>query len=233
MKSEKSFVLGDIHGAYRALMECFDKAGFNYKDDTLICLGDVCDGWPEVNKAIDELLKVRNLVYLLGNHDDWTLKWFLYGESPDIWVKQGGSATMNSYSGDIPPEHIEFLKNARLFYKKDNKVFVHGGFDIFEELEYQEKDIFIWDRSLLHMALNLHFSGSEKNISGYDEVYLGHTPTLNYGTTEPIKVCEIYMMDTGAGWPGGVLSMMNIDTKEVFKSRQVDLLYPGVRGRGF
>ncbi len=233
MKSKRSFVLGDIHGAYRALMECFEKAGFNYKDDALICLGDVCDGWPEVNKAIDELLKINNLVYLLGNHDDWTLKWFLYGEAPDIWVKQGGRATMNSYKGKIPPEHIEFLKNARLFYKKDNKVFIHGGFNLFEELEYQEKDTFIWDRTLLHMALNLHFSGSEKNISAYDEIYLGHTPTINYGTREPLKACEIYMMDTGAGWPGGVLSMMNVDTKEVFASQQVDMLYPGIRGRGF
>ncbi len=233
MKSQRSFVLGDIHGAYRALMECFEKAGFNYKDDILICLGDVCDGWPEVDKSIDELLKIDNLVYILGNHDDWALKWFLYGDAPDIWISQGGRATMSSYRGDVPSGHIELLKNARLYYIKDNRVFTHGGFDPFEELEYQDKDIFIWDRTLLQLALNLHFSGSEKNISGFDEIYLGHTPTLNYGTNEPKKICEIYMMDTGAGWPGGVLSLMNIDTKEVFTSDHVDKLYPGIPGRGF
>ena len=85
----------------------------------------------------------------------------------------------------------------------------------------------------LHTALNLYFSDSERNITGYDEIYVGHTPTINYGFKEPLKVCEIYMMDTGAGWPGGVLSIMNIDTKEVFTSEQVDILYSGVRGRGF
>jgi len=37
-------------------------------------------------------------------------------------------------------------------------------------------------------------------------------------------------MDTGAGWEG-VLSMMNIDTKELFQSDLVADLYPGVRGR--
>jgi serine/threonine protein phosphatase 1 len=233
MKSNREFVLGDIHGAYRALMECFEKADFNYKDDTLICLGDVCDGWPEVNKAIEELLKIDNLIYILGNHDDWALKWFISGEAPDIWTSQGGRATINSYKGEIPTEHIEFLKNARLYYKTDNKVFTHGGFNIFEELEYQDKNIFIWDRTLLQLALNLHFSGSEKNITGYDEIYLGHTPTINYGIKKPKKICEIYMMDTGAGWPGGVLSLMNIDTKEVFISTEVDKLYPGIHGRGF
>ena len=104
---------------------------------------------------------------------------------------------------------------------------------MFEELEYQVKETFIWDRSLLYTALNLHFSNDERNITGYDEIYLGHTPTLNYGHKEPFKICEIYMMDTGAGWPGGVLSIMNTDTKEVFASEHVDILYPGVQGRGF
>ena len=213
MKAPRKFVIGDIHGAYRALLECFEKVNFNYKDDILICLGDVCDGWPEVNKSIDELLKIDNLVYILGNHDDWALKWFINGDAPDIWLVQGGSSTIK-------------------IYKVDNKVFTHGGFQLHEELEYQGKEAFIWDRSLLQTALNLHFTDSERNITGYDEVYLGHTPTINYGVKKPKKICEIYMMDTGAGWPGGVLSIMNTDTKEFFVSEQVDKLYPGIHGRG-
>ncbi len=231
MKSPRRFVVGDIHGAYRALMECFEKVNLNYRDDILICLGDVCDGWPEVSKSIDELLKIDNLVYILGNHDDWALKWFINGEAPDIWLMQGGSSTIRSYKGKVPHDHIEFLINARLYYKLDNKVFTHGGFQLDEEIEYQDKGAFIWDRSLLHTALNLYFSESERNITGYDEVYLGHTPTINYGISVPKKVCEIYMMDTGAGWPGGTLSIMNIDTKEYFVSEQVDRLYPGIKGR--
>jgi serine/threonine protein phosphatase 1 len=37
-------------------------------------------------------------------------------------------------------------------------------------------------------------------------------------------------MDTGAGW-AGVLSMMDIHTKEVFTSDRVPELYPEVPGR--
>ena len=161
--------MADIHGAYRAMMECFEKIDFNYKEDKLICLGDVCDGWPEVNESINELLKINNLVYILGNHDDWALKWFINGDAPDIWLKQGGSSTVNSYSKEVPYEHIELLKNARLFYKENNKVFTHGGFNLYEELEYQDKETFIWDRSLLQTALGLHFTESERNITGYDQ----------------------------------------------------------------
>jgi serine/threonine protein phosphatase 1 len=37
-------------------------------------------------------------------------------------------------------------------------------------------------------------------------------------------------MDTGAGW-SGVLTIMNIETKEFFTSDPVPVLYPGIEGR--
>ena len=97
----RKFVIGDIHGAYLALMQCFNKAKFDYKSDTLICLGDVCDGWPEVSQSIRELLKIKHLVYILGNHDHWTLKWFTTGETPDVWIMQGGDATIEITGSEI------------------------------------------------------------------------------------------------------------------------------------
>jgi hypothetical protein len=62
---------------------------------------------------------------------------------------------------------------------------------------------------------------------------VGHTPTINFGTLKPIRACEVIIMDTGAGWPGGVLTMMDIDSKEIFQSSQVDSLYPDYSGRGY
>jgi len=57
----------------------------------------VCDGWPETRQAIDELLKIKNLTYILGNHDFWTLEWMREGVAEEIWLSQGGDATVNSY----------------------------------------------------------------------------------------------------------------------------------------
>jgi serine/threonine protein phosphatase 1 len=224
-------VIGDIHGAHKALLECFEKASFDRNRDLLICLGDVCDGWPEVNKVMDTLLTIKNLVYILGNHDKWGLDWFLTGEAPDIWIKQGGRATMAGYQGGVPESHIRLLAHARLYYRLDNRIFVHGGFDAGRSLDENDADIFLWDRSLVQTAL---MQASEKegcNLSGYDEVYVGHTPTLNFGSREPIIACEVILMDTGAGWPGGVLTMMDIDNKNIYQSSTVDVLYPGFRGR--
>lgn len=71
----QTFVIGDIHGAYRALRQCFDRSGFRPASDHLICLGDVADGWPDTKTCIDDLLKIKNMTYLLGNHDLLTLEW--------------------------------------------------------------------------------------------------------------------------------------------------------------
>ena len=54
----RTLVCGDIHGAHRALLQCFEKSSFDYEKDKLICLGDVADGWSEVPECFDELLKV-------------------------------------------------------------------------------------------------------------------------------------------------------------------------------
>jgi len=227
----RRFVIGDIHGAYKALVQCFDRSSFDPRHDLLICLGDICDSWPDVDKVFETLLGVKNLVMLLGNHDSWALEWFLTGRAQEIWTYQGGDATIRSYKKDIPVTHIELLKNAELYYVLDNKIFVHGGFFPDKDIRLQDKHVFIWDRSLIKKALNHYFNGEDIHLTRYDEVFVGHTPTINFNEDTPIKACEIYLMDTGAGWPGGKLTIMNIDTKEFFSSDGVSLLYSGFTGR--
>lgn len=226
----RTFVIGDIHGAYKALLQCFQRAGFDYGKDRLISLGDVCDGWPEVDKVFDELDKIDRLVYIIGNHDEWALQWHRTGESPFIWLSQGGNATIGCYPDGIPDHHLQMLNNAYTYYIEDNQVFTHGGFHIGDRLENQEREVFIWDRSLVDLALNLSEHGEAEQISSFTRVFIGHTPTLNYHSEKPIKACEVWMMDTGAGWYGR-LSIMNLETEEVFQSDPVPGLYPGYSGR--
>jgi serine/threonine protein phosphatase 1 len=225
MAKQRRFVIGDIHGANRALIQCLERAQFDSQTDLLISLGDLCDRWPEVNKVFDTLLGIKNLVLLLGNHDHWALEWFLYRKAPEIWLTQGGEITIGSYSKGIPESHVELLSKAALYHRLDNKLFVHGGFHPDRDISQQERDVLLWDRTLIKSALMRKNYGLETQLTSYDEVYVGHTPTINFGETTPIKACEVYLMDTGAGWPGGVLSMMNIDNKKLYQSDTVDRLY--------
>ena len=230
MNYKRKFVIGDIHGAYKALKQCFKASGFDYENDQLICLGDVCDGWPEINKVFDELLKIKNLIYIIGNHDLWALNWSETGEKPKIWLMQGGQATIDCYPGGLPEKHKNILKTAKDYYLDRNKLFIHGGFLPDKALKNQDREIFIWDRSLFQSAMYNKDIEQETKLTKFDEVYIGHTPIERFGYLIPFKACEIWMMDTGAGWTG-VLSMMNIDTKEYFTSERCIDLYPDHPGR--
>jgi len=227
----RHFVIGDIHGAFKGLKQCLERAKFDYTKDRLICLGDVCDGWPETNEAIEELLKIKHLEFILGNHDFWALQWAEDGMRSHIWLSQGGRNTINSYKGEnMPPQHVELLKNAHFYYEWENKLFVHAGIYPNEPLELQNEEIFLWDRSLVKEVIQQHFNGTNQPISAYDAIYVGHTPIHNYGFLCPLKSCGVWLMDTGAGWDG-VLSMMNIETEEVYTSDKINTLYPKGSGR--
>jgi serine/threonine protein phosphatase 1 len=221
------FVMGDIHGAYEAFMQCLKRSAFDYDHDVLINLGDVCDGWPGTKTCIDELLKIKNLIYILGNHDLWTLHWMEGIDTPDVWLHQGGQATVNAYSDGIPETHIAFLKKALPYYLLNNRLFVHAGIRLEQPLVKQTLDTFLWDRTLAHTALELYQQKKLIRLTEFDEVYIGHTP-ISGG--RPIHSCEVWLMDTGAGW-SGPLTMMDINTKEIFQSDNVPSLYPGVKGR--
>ncbi|HMP99963.1 MAG TPA: metallophosphoesterase [Cyclobacteriaceae bacterium] len=225
----RSFVIGDIHGAYKALKQCIARSGFDYNTDTLYCLGDVCDGWPETRQSIDELLRIKNLIYILGNHDFLALKWMQGGVTEEVWLKQGGEASIQSYDGkpeNVPGAHINLLKQAQLYHKLDKKLFVHAGFNPLKPIEEQGADIILWDRQLANMTLDFYRKNIPLPQMDYEEVYIGHTPI----GLDPIYHSGIWMMDTGAGW-SGVLSMMDIETKEIFQSDLLPSLYPAHEGR--
>jgi serine/threonine protein phosphatase 1 len=64
----------------------------------------------------------------------------------------------------------------------------------------------------------------------YHEIYIGHTPTINYKVDVPMNGCNVWNIDTGAAFTGK-LSIMNIDTKQFFQSDIVKELYPNEVGR--
>ncbi len=227
----RTFVLGDIHGAFRALEQCLSRCDFNPQYDHLVALGDVCDGWPQVRECIEYLLKIPNLTYILGNHDYWTLSWFRNQVPPDLWLNQGGQATLNSYADGVPTSHRQFLEQAKLYHlTTDHRLFVHAGIIPDKPLTEQDESVFLWDRSLFNLACRLKIHHEEKSLGSYREIYIGHSPTIRAGYPVPLQSGNVWMMDTGAAWDGH-LTIMDIESKAYVQSDRVADLYPGVKGR--
>src|SRR5688572_5812155 len=117
-------------------------------EDHLICLGDVCEGWPETKQCVDYLLELKKVTYILGNHDLWMYNWMQSGKSESVWLTQGGDATVKSYGDGVPSSHVDFLRKAHPYFIENNRLFVHAGIDPRQPLEQQGLDTFLWDRTL-------------------------------------------------------------------------------------
>jgi len=249
----KTFILGDIHGAYKAMLQCFERSGFDKDSDQLIFLGDVADGWLEVYECVEELKSIKYLIWLLGNHDEWTQRWFRGDWYPSddprkpqksndsyIWISQGGSATVKSYLiKDVPNRkrnHVNFwLNKPQLYHLQDECLFVHGGIDWHFAPDDQTKDdsIFYWDRKMWDVAVYWSKRQKENTFKEYKEVFIGHTATNHYPDFidhKPVHLQNLWNLDQGAGWDGK-LTLMELETHHYWQSDIVTELYPGVKGR--
>lgn len=247
----RTFVLGDIHGAYIALLQCLERCCFDYDNDSLIQLGDIVDGYPQSYECVEELLKIKNLISIKGNHDEWLNEFIINDFHPQYW-SFGGKGTLISYlthSGkkdgyvtsrrgfktslnacDFPQMHQQFFANQKLFYVDENsRCFVHAGFDSSCSFYEQKQSEYYDNRSLWHNAFfSVTHNGLKNNeaslISQFSRIFIGHTPTTNYGSDKPLTVLNITNVDTGAGH-NGRLTIMDVDTGKFWQSDPVQELY--------
>lgn len=239
----RTFVVGDIHGGYKALVQVLERAQVSAKDH-LIFLGDFADGWSETPKVYDLLIsmqKTHKVTILKGNHDYFCLNFLQNKKNPESWLLNGGVQTIESYQNideNTKKNHINFIENLPFYYLDEkNRLFIHAGFSHLRGVEYEiVKENFMWDRTLWELAYSVSENISKekvfypKRLFLYDEVYIGHTPTINFGETTPMKRHNIWNVDTGAGFSGRV-TILDVDTKEFWQSDVVKDLYPNEKGR--
>ena len=238
-----TYVIGDIHGGLKALIQLLNKMEIK-DEDLLVFLGDYVDGWSEsaqVIQFIKELSDKINCVFIKGNHDAWCEEWLKSDYVNPTWYMHGGKETMESYAGfskEHKLEHHEFFKSMPLYHiDTESRLFIHAGFTSMHGVEKEPvKETFCYDRTLWEMALSLDKSISKDSelypnrLKHYSEIFIGHTPTINFNSFEPMHAANVWNIDTGAAF-FGKLSGMNIDTKEYFQSDIVRDLYPNEKGR--
>jgi len=234
----KTYVIGDIHGAYKALKQVFERSPFDPEKDQLIFLGDVADGWSEVPECVELLMTCKNLIAVRGNHDWWCWEWMQWGIAPQMWLPQGGQVTHDAYKAqpELIPKHREgfFSKQVPFYHDKDNdRVYVHGGYVDPGGIGHDDADTYMWDRELWHIAMSGHASMRSgysdqrmpRRLRPHKEIFVGHTSTTMWVKDTPMNKCNVWNLDTGAGWDGK-LSIMDVESKEFWQSDKTEDLYP-------
>ncbi len=239
----RTLVIGDIHAGLKALQQVIRKAEIT-KKDRLVFLGDYIDGWSEAVETIQFLMNLErdhNCIFLRGNHDALCYDWLQKKSDNPLWFQHGGKATVASYSEINATEvalHMAFYERLKDYYLDDqNRLFLHAGFTNLKGVshEYFSKT-FYWDRTLWELALSLNPKLTKediqypKRLTLYKEIYIGHTPVTRIDKTTPQQAANVWNIDTGAAFKGP-LSIMDVDTKEVWQSDPVFLFYPDELGR--
>jgi serine/threonine protein phosphatase 1 len=190
---ERYIAIGDIHGCLQSLNELLLKL-IDYSDYTYIFIGDYIDRGPDSCGVIERLIefdKEEDCIFLRGNHEQMLLDAYLGGDL-DLWLRNGGTATLNSYGATedhihFPDEHLAFYQETKIYFEAENYFFVHAGISPLKTIEEnlqdkEERDEFLWKRS----HLNAFETAWEK------EVVFGHTPRPH-----PILKPEMIGIDTG------------------------------------
>ena len=239
----RTLVVGDIHGGLKALVQLLESAEIT-KKDTLIFVGDYVDGWSEssfVIRFLIELSNTNNCIFIKGNHDVWCENWLREETTHDTWLFHGGKETIESYmtiSDKEKQEHLSFFEKMKLYHiDTKNRLFVHAGFVSMHgpEREYSNSNLY-FDRTLWEMALSLDSRIEKdsilypKRLKLFNEIYIGHTPTINFDSFVPMNAINVWNVDTGACFYGK-LSCIDIDSKDVHQSDVVQSLYPNEKGR--
>lgn len=211
----KIFAIGDIHGCFDKLQRLILEIKADPANDTLVFIGDYIDRVDGGRDVVDYILKLKktfqNVICLRGNHESMLLR-FLDGVEDDIYLANGGFATLKAYGisrsdapkvrkKKIPPDHLKFFKSLLPYYETDQFIFVHAGLIPGRELNEQSLYDMQWIRQT--------FIDSDDDFG--KQVVFGHTHF-----SEPLVEDNKIGIDTGAVY-GGSLTCVELPALKFYQ----------------
>lgn len=181
------YVVGDLHGCYRLLMQELEKIRFNFEQDLLICTGDLVDRGSENLECIS-LLDQPWFLSVRGNHEEMCIK-----GREDVWIQdmhaRNGGKWFYLLSTEKQDKLSEILSKLPLVIEiqlEDKKIgILHADIDIHDWNQFKtniakgERKIpgltsaytnALWGRGRIR-----HHSKRYGTVKNIDEIYLGHT----------------------------------------------------------
>ncbi|MDT0642005.1 metallophosphoesterase family protein [Zunongwangia sp. F363] len=239
----RTIAIGDIHGGLKALIQLLQRIDIT-PEDRLIFLGDYVDGWSDSANVVSyliQLAKQNTCIFIRGNHDDLVHSWLKTGEMNEKWLQHGGQSSIDAYRNFSAEEiqlHIGFFQQMLNYYiDNENRLFVHAGFSNQHgpESEYHDTGYY-WDRTLWETVLALDPKMKKTNkfypkrLQLFEEIFIGHTPVTRIDESRPFHKAGVWNVDTGAAFKGH-LSAIEVNSKEIWQSDPVHLLYEKEKGR--
>lgn len=109
-KTQKIAILSDIHGNFPALEACLERIE-RERCEQIYVLGDSIGIGPFVNETLDRLLSRKDIVLLLGNHEQQ----LIHGIQAEIRSMSRGELEHHRWvQSQIKPEYLAQLSNLKM-----------------------------------------------------------------------------------------------------------------------
>lgn len=193
----RMFVVGDLHGAYEALLTAMRKVRFDPKKDFLFSVGDLVDrgeGNLELIKLFDT---EKNLYAVRGNHEE-----MIVDNEADMHAANGGYwyYKLPILDQDYVDAVLEDMPIVMTVISPSGRKLglVHADcpddwdylVSCIEKGDHQMQSFAQWGRSSITRAKQ---GKPLVRVKGVDMVYMGHTPNA-----APVRAGNRVWIDTGA-----------------------------------
>lgn len=216
------YIVGDIHGQLSKLLKLMNTIEKEISDnDTMIFLGDYIDRGKDSYSVIEYLSGLSGkykICFLKGNHEDMFMKYYTTGKGYDLYMINGGMATITSYKkalGEmrLPEKHKKFFNSLNLFYEGDDFIAVHAGLrPVYAGPANQDHEDILWIREDFFLA----------DFRWDKTIIFGHTPTPTINNSERVYSDikrNIIGIDTGAMYEDSPLTCLRWPDKKIFQAR--------------
>lgn len=222
------YAIGDVHGHLTLLRRleaqiAEDMAARPAARRVVVYLGDYVDRGPDSRAVIDHLLTAPlpdcECVHLLGNHEQWLLRFLDDPAAGAAWLRNGGRETLISYgvsvpmqvqtapmdevraafSNALPSAHRRFFERMPRSHREGGYFFAHAGVRPGVPLDAQDPNDLLWIRE--------EFLYADADFGAV--VVHGHTPTHT-----PEEHHNRIGIDTGA-FMSGLLTAVILDGGKV------------------
>ncbi len=220
---QRRFVIPDIHGCERTFRALLEDVIRPLPGEYLYLLGDYIDRGPRSGETLDMIMGLVEEGFrvnaLRGNHEEMLLNSKNSAYDFDLWMMNGGQATLDSLGADspdmIPCRYMRFLEKLRYFIILDDFVLVHACLNFENHDPFADRHAMLWGR---RCEVDGSRIGNRRLISG-------HTPVPRETLEKSLNSSRI-MLDNGCvyrGHPGlGALAALELNSMTLFYQENID-----------
>jgi serine/threonine protein phosphatase 1 len=225
----RRFVIPDIHGCCRTFRRLILEVIRLDHDDELYLLGDMIDRGPDSRGVLDFFLELRNNGFNIsgvkGNHEEMCLRADEGLEFMELWVANGGLATLRSFEvesvGEIPWQYLGLMQALPNYILLDDFIIVHASLNFNLGDPFADTEAMLWMREC---TVDTSRTGGRRLVSG-------HTPVTREQLTTSLASGRI-LIDNGCVFshrPGmGSLTALELNSMEVLYQENIDFPNPAL-----